>query len=171
MSSPSRKLSTTSSLSSYGPDKPAQADPESQETQSYPAAYYATYCHAGDSPHSAVYVATRYLIVAVAIAEITLSIVAQRAIDRDRWMSPILSPAITSATSSLVDLYYIKRHCRRAGIISRFYYDGAIAIGFAIASGFLVSFTLGDIARSRADSTSATAGVGTAILFTMFSSM
>lgn len=168
MSPLTRTQSTATSHSSYSLEKPAEVE---QPTQSRKAAYAAACSYPATAPHRAVFLTVRTLVVIFGIVEIALSIVAQQSIDRGDWMAPMLSPAITSAWASGLDVYFVACHNRRSHPLTRMLYDGAIGIGYAIAAGFLVSFTLGDLIRSTAGSTSTTAAVGAAILFCMFSSM
>ena len=127
--------------------------------------------YGASSPHRPLFLAARTLCICLGIVLIALSIIAQRGIGRDKWMAPILSPAIQSCCTSGIDVYFILRRNRRSPALQRLLYDGAIGIGFAIAGGFLVSFTLGDMQRTRAGSSAATAAVAVRILFCMFSEM
>ena len=172
---PARTNSTLSSLSSHSLEKPTRIDPPAQPTHTCPrsraAAHVTARAYPATSPHRTAFLATRMLLVAFGLVEIALSVVALRSIDRETWMSPILSPAITSFFVSAVDIFLVVSLERRSHALTRMLYDGAIGVGFAIASGFLVSFMLGDLVRSKPTSTPATAAVGAAILFCMFSSM
>jgi len=132
--------------------------------------YAAACAYPPTSPNRTVFLTVRAVAIVLAVVEVVLAIVAQRVIHRPNWMSPILSPAITVWWPSGLDIFFVIRQNRRSHPLSRWLYDGAIGIGFAVAAGFLVAFTLPDLVGSREDSTPATAFVGGAMLFTMFSS-
>ncbi len=122
------------------------------------------------APHRPVFLAVRSLAVLLGLLEIVLAVVSQRSINRVQWLSPMLSPAINVCWPAGLDILFILRYNRRSHALTRLLYDGAIGIGFTIASGFLVHFTLGDLMRTDPTSTPATAAVGGMILFCMFSS-
>jgi hypothetical protein len=111
------------------------------------------------------------MIVFISLILTGLSVVTKVSIDRDQWMSPILSPALNSFFSSLIDALVIMCCDRRYPRAQRFFHDGAIFIGYAIANGFLVSFTIGDIQGTAEGSTPLSAVVAKAALFFMFLEM
>ncbi len=172
------KDSTTSSLSDLKRESAALAapatlprSPAAPTTVTCLTPSYAVACrYPADAPHRAAYLATRALTIALALGEIALAVVAQVAVNRGRWMSPMLSPAITVLFHGGIDTLCVVRAGRRAHPLTRLLYDGALGVGFAIASGFLVSFTLGDVTLTSPTSTIESGAVGGLILFFMFSS-
>ena len=158
-------LETGSGANTYNYDDQAALPPRQPAPSCDRRIYPAT------APHRPLYLAARSLALALGLILIALAVVAQRAIDRDTWMAPVLSPAIQSCFANGVDLWFIFRKNLRAVALQRLVYDGLLAVGFAIAAGFLVAFTLGDLRQTREGSSAATAAVGAAILFCMFAEM
>jgi hypothetical protein len=123
------------------------------------------------SPYRPVFLVARYLGVLFSLLLISLAAASIQDINRPTWATPIFTPAFTSLFAHGIDILCIVRLHRRSQYLWRLCYDGALAVGFAVALGFLVTFTRGDVLRTRADSTKATAGVATAILCGMAAEM
>lgn len=121
----------------------------------------------GHSPNRRVYIAARVADVILSTVLVVLATVALTAIPRGLWASAVLSPAISSLFASGFELWAILRRASRSHHFRRLLYDAALGIGYSIASGFLVSFTSGDISRSNPKSTTASAWLGMAILLLM----
>lgn len=120
------------------------------------------------TPSRPVYLAARYASVSLAIALIALAVAANNAVHRPEWMSPILSPAINAWCASTIDAVVVARRDRRYPRLQRLLHDGAIGVGCAVAGGFLVAFTLGDIRGTRDGAGAGTMVVAWLILFCMF---
>jgi hypothetical protein len=110
------------------------------------------------------FLVARYLGVLFSLLLIGLAAASIQDINRSNWATPIFTPAFTSFFANGIDILCIVRLHRRSNHLWRLCYDGALAVGFAIALGFLVTFVRGDILRTRVDSSKATAGVAMAIL-------
>jgi hypothetical protein len=123
------------------------------------------------APSRLAYLSIRWLSVLAAAVLVALAVVAKLVINREQWMTPILSPSLTSLCGSLIDAVVIHIFNQRYPRRQRLWHDGAIFIGYAVAIGFLISFSIGDI-RSTADGgNSVQAAVAEASLFFMFIDM
>ncbi|KAB5566776.1 hypothetical protein GE09DRAFT_746340 [Coniochaeta sp. 2T2.1] len=120
------------------------------------------------TPSRPVYLAVRFTSATLGIILLTLAVVAARAVDRPKWLSPILSPAINAWSASTIDILFVKWKDRRYPRWQRLLHDGAIGIGCSVAGGFLVAFSLGDIRGLREGAGRGTMAVGWLILFCMF---
>lgn len=123
------------------------------------------------SPSRQLYLAARYTSVALGVLLIILAVLATAVINRPKWLAPVLSPAINAGYSSMVNILTVTRWDRRYRQIQRLLYDGAIGVGCAVAGGFLVAFTLGDIQGTSAGAGAGTRAVAWLILFSMFAEM
>jgi len=131
----------------------------------------ATYSYPKDSPGRPLYLAVRGLGVIFSIALIVIVAVAGATYKRYKWLSPVLTPACSSFFEHGVDVVLVLFKDVRQHRLQRLFYDGALSIGFAIAGGFLVSITMGDLQGTLLDSTDATAAMARAILFFLFGEM
>lgn len=123
------------------------------------------------NPYRLAFLVARYLAVLFSLLLIGLAAASIQDINRPNWATPIFTPAFTSFFTSGIDILGIVRLHRRSNHMWRLFYDGALAVGFAVALGFLVTFTRGDVLRTRADSSKSTAGVAMAILCAMAAEM
>jgi len=58
------------------------------------------------------------------------------------WLDPTLAPSITSFLYSIAEIAAVVGWNARAHRLQRALYDGALAVGFAIAAGFLGSYAV-----------------------------
>jgi hypothetical protein len=114
------------------------------------------------------FVAARALTIVCCLVLFPLSFVAAQRLDRPGWQTPMLTPSIWVACRSAFDLYFVVRCGRRSHALVRLGYDGVLAVGLAVAAGFLVQFTMGDLTGTAAGADAATAGVAGATLALMF---
>ena len=131
---------------------------------------------AGSAPHNnaiprSTHAALRWTSIVLSILLCALAGVSCADIDRAIWSGPILSPAINSFFVGGREIWMATRNNQRAHRLYRLLHELALAVGYAIASGFLVSMTLPDITRRRPTSTASTAAVGYFALLAMFSEM
>jgi hypothetical protein len=131
----------------------------------------AAYIYPKDSPGRPLHLAVRGLGVIFSIALITIVAVAGATYKRYNWLSPVLTPACSAFFEHCVDLLLVLLKDMRQHRLQRLFYDGALSVGFAIAGGFFVSITMGDLQGTLSDSTDATAAMARAILFFLFSEM
>lgn len=124
-----------------------------------------------DTPSRPVYLAARCTSVCLGVLLVILAVVATAALDRPAWLAPVLSPAINALVISAVNVTLIVCRDRRYWRLHRLLYDGALGVGCAVAGGFLVSFTLGDIRGTREGASAGTKAVAWLILFSMFAEM
>lgn len=124
-----------------------------------------------DSPGRPLHLAVRGLGVIFSIALIVIVAVAGATYKRYTWLSPVLTPACSAFFEHGIDLLLILLKDARQHRLQRLFYDGTLSVGFAIAGGFLVSITMGDLQGTLPDSTDATAAMARAILFFLFSEM
>jgi hypothetical protein len=115
-----------------------------------------------------IFLAARFLTILYYLVIFPLSFVAKLVIDRAQWQTPMLNPSIWVACRSGFDVYFILRCGRRSHALVLIIYDGILAAGLAVLTGFLVHFTLGDLAGTTAGANIATTGVAIATLFFMF---
>jgi len=94
------------------------------------------------TPGRTLYLAARGVNVFVcAIILIFVSIVAGK-YDYVYWLNPSLAPSITSFLYSIAEITAVIGWNTRAHRVQRALYDGALAVGFAIAAGFLGSYAV-----------------------------
>ena len=124
-----------------------------------------------DSHGRPLFLAVRGLGVIFSTALIVIVAVAGATYKRYSWLSPVLTPACSAFFEHGVDLLLVLFKDARQHRMQRLFYDGALGIGFAIAGGFLVSITMGDLQGTLSDSTDVTAAMAKAILFFSFSEM
>lgn len=120
------------------------------------------------TPIRPTYLAIRSTSAILGVVLVLLAVLATCVVHRPRWLDPILSPAINAWSASGIDMFLVLRRDKRYPRLQRLLHDGAIGIGCAVAAGFLVAFTLGDIRGTRDGSSTGTAAVAWLILFCMF---
>ncbi|EFY91642.1 hypothetical protein MAC_02232 [Metarhizium acridum CQMa 102] len=118
------------------------------------------------SPNRHVYLAARSFGILCSIALTILASITLSVVPRGKWGAAVLSPCISTLLTSSFEVWCILGANRRSHYWRRVLYDGALGIGYAIAFGFLVSFTRPDISRSDPKAASS-AAVGIAILILM----
>ncbi|KAK3358232.1 hypothetical protein B0T25DRAFT_580136 [Lasiosphaeria hispida] len=89
------------------------------------------------APHRRLYLFTRTLSIILALIQIGTAATVAGAFKQVHWLDPSLTPAITTLLYSSVDIVCILRWDRRSHHLTRSVYDGALAVGFAVAAGFL----------------------------------
>lgn len=154
----SETFSTLSSNPSLKTSPPSDPDPKG--------------CTLSESPRTRkVYLAARIISSVLGIVLIILAVVAKHVLDRSRWLTPILSPAINTLCASGVDIGLILWTRKRAPRLQRLFHDGAIGIGCAVAGGFMIAFTREDIMESRLHRANVPGAVAVLILIGMFMEM
>lgn len=119
------------------------------------------------SPNRQVYLAARSFGIICSIVLTVLGAITLSVIPRGNWGAAVLSPCLSTLFASSFEVWCILGSNQRSHHWRRVLYDGALGIGYAIAFGFLVSFTSPDISRSDPKSTASSAAVGLAILLLM----
>lgn len=156
---PMRKASDTSSFHAYEQHQPEIERGRTCRVNGSP--------YPQSSPNRQVYLAARSLGILCSIILTVLAIITLTAIPRGKWSSCVLSPCLSTLFASSFEVWCILRASRRSHYCRRALYDGILGIGYAIAFGFLVSFTSPDISRSDPKSTPSSAAVGIALLLLM----
>ncbi|KAK3192100.1 hypothetical protein K4F52_001727 [Lecanicillium sp. MT-2017a] len=125
------------------------------------------------APNRPLYILARAVGVIIALALVALAAVTLTVLPkgRDDWAAPVLSPALCTFCWSSREIWRIYKFDIRSHHLYRLLCDAALGFGYAIAFGYLVSFTRHDISRSDPTSTGTSAGVAVAILIMMLTEL
>lgn len=110
-------------------------------------------------PSRRAYLLARTASTILGLLQIICAATAFSLLSRRRWLDPCLSPAITSFIYSSIEIFSALYWRARAYHLTRALYDGIIAAGFAVATGFFVK-----IASPSFQHADNGGGVGAAVL-------